>query len=220
MVNRAIISRNQERRCHLVEGPRSADILAHSTLTSANRSLGLHRRVCRPSPHLPSVLLLADAAGGGGEMGYDAEVRCAQVCRAAFVMVMAHYIKREIETFFVHRFSNATMPFYRIFINPAHYWILCAAAIGYSVYRPAYHSPNYPAPIAYLCIFGFIVGEIMNGCCHLVLRNLRYTAKARGIPKALVLINSLRASDSASSPARTTSGKWWRGHRLQSSFSA
>ncbi|CAD6566454.1 MAG: 3-oxo-5a-steroid 4- dehydrogenase [Cyphobasidiales sp. Tagirdzhanova-0007] len=29
----------------------------------------------------------------------------------AFAMVMAHYLKREIESLYVHRFSNAKMPF-------------------------------------------------------------------------------------------------------------
>ena len=39
----------------------------------------------------------------------------------AFWLVIGHYAKRELESAFVHRFSNATMPFNRIFINSSHY---------------------------------------------------------------------------------------------------
>ena len=42
----------------------------------------------------------------------------------AAIMGVSHYVKRELETAFVHVFSRKTMPFKRIFINSAHYWIL------------------------------------------------------------------------------------------------
>lgn len=32
-----------------------------------------------------------------------------------YVMIMVHFIKREWETLFVHRFSHGTMPFRNIF---------------------------------------------------------------------------------------------------------
>lgn len=42
--------------------------------------------------------------------------------KIGFVMTVLHFAKREYETLFIHRFSNATMPIKRIFINSAHYW--------------------------------------------------------------------------------------------------
>lgn len=42
----------------------------------------------------------------------------------AAIMGVTHFIKRQLETKFVHVFSRKTMPFQRVFINSAHYWIL------------------------------------------------------------------------------------------------
>jgi len=52
----------------------------------------------------------------------------------AMLMIFVHYMKRELETCFVHVFSRSTMPIKRIFINSAHYWILCGLAISIELY--------------------------------------------------------------------------------------
>merc|ERR1719361_2834880 len=44
--------------------------------------------------------------------------------KIAFAMIIIHYMKREFETVFVHRFSASTMPILNIFKNSFHYWIL------------------------------------------------------------------------------------------------
>lgn len=49
-------------------------------------------------------------------------------------MVVAHYVKRILETRFVHVFSRDSMPIKRMFINCLHYWILCGASIGTELY--------------------------------------------------------------------------------------
>ncbi|ETW15332.1 hypothetical protein PFFVO_05626 [Plasmodium falciparum Vietnam Oak-Knoll (FVO)] len=36
--------------------------------------------------------------------------------------LLFHFIKREFESLFIHRFSNATMPIIRVPINCGHYW--------------------------------------------------------------------------------------------------
>lgn len=87
--------------------------------------------------------------------------------RYVYGMTLLHFLKREYETLFVHRFSNGTMPLYGlfrkyvflpaseafqrvshiifpIFADPnlfrscAHYWILSGVALAYAVYGPTY----------------------------------------------------------------------------------
>jgi very-long-chain enoyl-CoA reductase len=101
-------------------------------------------------------------------------------------LLTSHFIKREIETIFIHRFSLATMPARNIFKNCAHYWILVGVNISYWVFRPdsptATNNPN-PA-LLYTGLALFIFGELANLNSHLVLRNLRKPGSTeRGIPR-------------------------------------
>jgi len=91
-----------------------------------------------------------------------------------------HYAKRVLETIFVHRFSNATMPLGNLFKNCSYYW-------GFTAYC-AYHinHPQYTSPCntqAYLFFGLFLLCELGNFTIHVLLRNLRPAgSKERKIP--------------------------------------
>lgn len=100
-------------------------------------------------------------------------------------LLTLHFIKRELETIFVHRFSLATMPARNIVKNSAHYWILAGVNIAYWVLRPdAAAATDDPNPfLLYAGIALFVFGELANLNTHLVLRNLRKPGSTeRGIP--------------------------------------
>lgn len=79
------------------------------------------------------------------------------------MMVLGHYIKRELETMFIHRFSNDTMPFLNVFKNSAHYWLLMGVGAMYFLLHPDYTPPSWASDsihtILLVCFYFF---EFMN----------------------------------------------------------
>ena len=107
------------------------------------------------------------------------------VQQLSLLLICLHFVKRELETLFVHRFSLATMPFRNIFKNSFHYWVLAGANIAYWIYSPTAPIQNSWEPLlVYPGLALFIFGELANANAHLVLRRLRSSGgKERGIPK-------------------------------------
>ena len=103
------------------------------------------------------------------------------------VLITLHFVKRELETLFLHRFSAATMPARNVFKNSAHYWLLAGANIAYWIYQPDSPTARQSNPvILYLGVILFLIGEAGNLSTHLTLRSLRSAGgKERGIPKGL-----------------------------------
>ncbi|KDN53015.1 hypothetical protein K437DRAFT_219683 [Tilletiaria anomala UBC 951] len=106
------------------------------------------------------------------------------------VMVLAHYAKRELETLFVHRFSNATMPMFNIFKNSFHYWVLSGLLLAGGVYGPWSSASAVKGTIqaqdGFLnaCVGVWAIAELCNLRCHMMLSNLRPKGtKQRKIPR-------------------------------------
>ncbi|KAI0926185.1 hypothetical protein AcW1_008418 [Taiwanofungus camphoratus] len=112
---------------------------------------------------------------------YGGQVQHSTLQKYVYVMVLLHFLKREAETLFVHRFSHGTMPFFNIFKNSGHYWVLSGVALAYAVYSPTYSafSPyilatNRSNPNFLLgCVGLWMFAELSNLHTHLTLRTLR-----------------------------------------------
>ncbi|KAF8983802.1 3-oxo-5a-steroid 4- dehydrogenase [Entomortierella lignicola] len=105
-----------------------------------------------------------------------------------FWMVMLHFLKREYETVFIHRFSHGTMPFRNVFKNSAHYHLLSGLNLAYWVYGPWNAAGATLAErsdaLVYGCIALYIFGELSNLHTHVTLRNLRPAGtRVRKIPR-------------------------------------
>ncbi|KAG9239993.1 steroid alpha reductase-like protein [Calycina marina] len=107
--------------------------------------------------------------------------------RLSMAMIIIHFLKREYETLYVHRFSLGTMPVRNIFKNSAHYWVLSGVNIAYWVYGPNSATAKSSSTINAWNTVGlllFIFAEISNYQTHLTLSNLRTPGGTeRGIPK-------------------------------------
>jgi very-long-chain enoyl-CoA reductase len=110
------------------------------------------------------------------------------------LLITLHFLKREYETIFVHRFSAATMPAFNIFKNSAHYWILSGLNLAYFLYTPTTSPSAFWWPkaldaganpaVLYGAIALWVFSEASNYSTHVTLRNLRPEGSTkRQIPK-------------------------------------
>ena len=103
-------------------------------------------------------------------------------------MIVLHFLKRELETLFVHRFSLATMPFLNVFKNSAHYWLFSGVLIAYFTYSPNSPTAKTDASplLTYSAVALYVFSELANLSTHLSLRALRRPGSTdRGVPRGL-----------------------------------
>ncbi|OCH94816.1 hypothetical protein OBBRIDRAFT_746685 [Obba rivulosa] len=125
------------------------------------------------------------------EIFYGGPVKHSLLQKYVYALVMLHFVKREWETVYVHRFSHGTMPLRNIFKNSAHYHLFSGLFLAYALY-----SPTYSAKSLYLlgsarsnpsfllaCSALWLFAEVSNGITHWTLRELRPVGtKKRAIP--------------------------------------
>lgn len=77
------------------------------------------------------------------------------------------------------------MPGAVILFGAIYYWALGGFVLSRSVLSDRFRDPRYPHPMVfYALVLLFLIGESMNGACHLVLMKLRPAGtSAKGVPK-------------------------------------
>lgn len=122
---------------------------------------------------------------------YGGPVHHSLLQRYIYAFVMLHFLKRELETLFVHRFSHSTMPFRNVFKNSGHYHILSGIFLAWAIYRPALSAtaPYVVNTIRENPLFlwtgtaVWLFAELSNLIVHIKLRNLRPAGtRTRAIP--------------------------------------
>lgn len=103
------------------------------------------------------------------------------VAKLGIVCWVLHFLKREFETIFIHKFSRPTMPLSNLFKNCTYYWTF-GAVIGYPLCSPAFVAPGETQVYVGLAIF--VLSELGNLICHIMLSQLRPAdgSKRRPIP--------------------------------------
>lgn len=116
-------------------------------------------------------------------------IELSSTAKIALVCWSVHYLKRLLETIFVHRFSHGTMPIRNIFKNCGYYWGF-TLYVAYHINHPLFTPP--PVVFQMLGLALFIVCEIGNFSIHMLLRNLRpagSTTRKIPMPNSFPLTN-------------------------------
>lgn len=93
-----------------------------------------------------------------------------------------HYVKRILETKFIHRFSHNAMPLRNLFKNTS-YYTLFGAWIAYFINHPLYTPPKFGDMQVYIALVVFAFCEMGNFSIHIALKNLRPSgSKERKVP--------------------------------------
>ncbi|KAI0547374.1 3-oxo-5-alpha-steroid 4-dehydrogenase-domain-containing protein [Xylaria curta] len=133
-------------------------------------------------PYIKSIVPAPNPAAASGEL--------TSVQQAAFAMIMAHFLKRELEVLFVHKFSANTMPAAFIVRNSFFYWVFAGLLGALEIYAPfsasARAEPFLSSPSDVLGLALYVVGELCNANVHWYLSTLRKPGEtARKIPTGL-----------------------------------
>ncbi|KAL7716057.1 Synaptic glycoprotein SC2 [Entamoeba marina] len=87
----------------------------------------------------------------------------------ANAMWVIHYIKRIVETIYVHEFGDMTMPVFNLYKNCTYYWGF-AVLVGINV---NFFTSQNNSFFIFVGFVGMVASIICNGYCHWILKQLR-----------------------------------------------
>lgn len=104
-----------------------------------------------------------------------------------FAMFQIHFVKRELETMFLHKFSSSTMPAWNIIRNSFFYWAFAGLLAAWDVYAPGSLSDRTGLGLLdYAGLTIFVGGELCNFLVHKHLAGLRKPGGTeKGIPHCI-----------------------------------
>lgn len=107
------------------------------------------------------------------------------VAELAVLCWVGHFLKREFETLFVHKFSRPTMPLSNLFKNCGYYWTF-GSVIGYPLCATSFAVTSPDLVKAGLGVF--LLSELGNLYCHIKLSSMRPQegSKKREIPRGFM----------------------------------
>lgn len=95
-----------------------------------------------------------------------------------YTLIMLHYLKREFETFFIHKFSNSNMPFRNLFKNCTYYWLATFAICKSISVRQFEYLDS-------ICIIIWLILQFLNFKCHKHLSDIRNGKEKYSLPTYL-----------------------------------
>ena len=96
-----------------------------------------------------------------------------------FFMTFFHYIKRILESIYVHIFSRTTMPLSNLFKNCAYYWGIFGILCGYTLFNPYGKDLTFLKIPRYFFIMFFFSAELKNLRTHMILRDIKIKGKGK-----------------------------------------
>lgn len=117
----------------------------------------------------------------------ETETPLSQVQWLLLALIQIHFLKRELETIFLHRFSANTMPAWFIVRNSFFYWAVAGLAGAFEIYAPhGLAARNQLGLVDYVSIALFVYGEVCNFIVHSHLASLRKPGGTeKGIPNCI-----------------------------------
>ncbi|KAL1840930.1 hypothetical protein VTJ49DRAFT_5288 [Mycothermus thermophilus] len=117
----------------------------------------------------------------------EAETPMTSVQWLLFALFHLHFLKREYETIFVHKFSANTMPARNIVRNSFFYWFFAGLLCALDIYAPGSLSARETLGLVdYAGLALWTVGEVCNWIVHQHLASLRKPGGTeRGIPNCI-----------------------------------